>query len=54
LEAVFTDYWSSGAWRLAGAKRLLTRHHEDLSDAEVYGFNTSALSEGAANPTRSF
>jgi glycosyltransferase involved in cell wall biosynthesis len=46
LEAVFTDYWSSGAWRLAGAKRLLTRHHEDLSDAEVYGFNTSALLDG--------
>ena len=46
LEAVFTDYWSSGAWRLVGAKRLLTRHNEDLSDAEVYGFNTSALLDG--------
>ena len=46
LEAVFTDYWASGAWRLFGAKRLLTRHHEDLSDAEVYGFNTSALLAG--------
>jgi glycosyltransferase involved in cell wall biosynthesis len=50
LEAVFTDYWSTGIWRplarLAGAKRLLTRHHEDLSDAEVYGFNSTALLAG--------
>ncbi len=46
MEAVFTDYWSAGAWRLVRAKRLLTRHHEDLSDAEVYGFNTSALLAG--------
>ena len=50
LEAVFTDYWSSGIWRplarLAGAKRLLTRHHEELSDAEVYGFNATALLAG--------
>ncbi len=46
MEAVFTDYWSSGPWRLFGSKRLLTRHHEDLSDAEVYGFNASALLTG--------
>jgi glycosyltransferase involved in cell wall biosynthesis len=50
LEAVFTDYWSSGIWRplarLAGAKRLLTRHHEELSDAEVYAFNSTALLAG--------
>ena len=46
LEALFTDYWSAGIWRGLRAKRLLTRHHEDLSDAEVYGFNTSALLAG--------
>ena len=50
LEAVFTDYWSAGIWsplaRLAGAKRLLTRRHEDLSDAEVYAFNADALLAG--------
>jgi glycosyltransferase involved in cell wall biosynthesis len=46
LEAVFTDYWSAGAWRLVCGKRLLTRHHEDLSDAEVYGFNFSTLLAG--------
>lgn len=50
LEALFTDYWSAGIWRplarLARAKRLLTRHHEELSDAEVYSFNGSALLTG--------
>jgi glycosyltransferase involved in cell wall biosynthesis len=46
LEAVFTDFWSSGAWRLVRSSRLLTRQHEDLSDAEVYGFNASALLSG--------
>ena len=46
LEAVFTDYWSAGAWRLVRSKRLLTRQHEDLSDAEIYGFNAAALLAG--------
>jgi glycosyltransferase involved in cell wall biosynthesis len=50
LEALFTDYWSSGAWRglgaLAGGARLAGRWHEELSDAEVYGFNVTALGDG--------
>ncbi len=46
LEAVFTDYWSAGAWRLVRSKRLLTRQHEDLSDAEIYAFNATALLAG--------
>jgi glycosyltransferase involved in cell wall biosynthesis len=43
---VFTDYWSAGAWRLVRSKRLLTRQHEDLSDAEIYAFNATALLAG--------
>lgn len=34
--------------RLAGANRLTSRFHEELSDAEVYAFNASALSQGLA------
>jgi glycosyltransferase involved in cell wall biosynthesis len=34
--------------RLVGANRLKSRFHEELSDAEVYGFNTSALLQGLA------
>ncbi len=32
--------------RMAGSSRLKSRFHEELSDAEVYGFNASALLEG--------
>jgi len=50
LEALFTDYWSQGVWRalgrLAGGARLAGRWHEELSDAEVYGFNATAVWEG--------
>ena len=34
--------------RLAGANRLKSRFHEELSDAEVYAFNASALGQGLA------
>ena len=47
LEALYTDYWSSGLWKsLAGilrARRLAGRYQEDLTDAEVYGFNTASI-----------
>lgn len=47
LEALYTDYWSHGAWdsaaRLLRARRLLGRKHEDLTDAEVYSFNAATL-----------
>jgi len=47
LEALFTDYWSHGLWHeLARSPRLTSRRHEDLSDAEVYSFNRSALLDG--------
>ncbi len=53
MEAVFTDYWSQGLWhvaaRLAGANRLTSRFHEELSDAEVYAFNVSALGQGLSH-----
>jgi len=34
--------------RLVGANRLKSRFHEELSDAEVYAFNASALGQGLA------
>ena len=47
LEALFTDYWSSGLWhgigRIARAGRLTSRYHPDLSDAEIFSFNKSAV-----------
>jgi glycosyltransferase involved in cell wall biosynthesis len=47
---LFTDYWSAGIWsplaRLLRAHRLASRTHEELSDAEVYSFNATALLEG--------
>jgi glycosyltransferase involved in cell wall biosynthesis len=50
LEALCTDYWSTGIWRsvakLAGARRLLSRCHDELEDAEVFSFNTTALLDG--------
>ncbi|MEI8292625.1 MAG: glycosyltransferase family 4 protein, partial [bacterium] len=47
LEALYTDYWSRGLWhRLARSPRLASRWHEDLSDAEVYSFNTSSVWDG--------
>jgi len=47
LECLFTDYWSHGLWnKLARSARLTSRRHEDLSDAEVYSFNSSALLDG--------
>lgn len=50
LEALFTDYWSHGLWhrlgRVAGSGRLTNRYHEELSDAEVYAFNSSAVLDG--------
>ncbi|MFY8268756.1 MAG: glycosyltransferase family 4 protein [Terrimicrobiaceae bacterium] len=50
LEALFTDYWSHGLWhtlgRTARAHRLTSRTHEELTDAEVYSFNTSAILDG--------
>jgi glycosyltransferase involved in cell wall biosynthesis len=50
LEALFTDYWSQGPWRalgsLAGGARLAGRWHPELSDAEAYGFNATAVLEG--------
>ena len=47
LEALFTDYWSHGFWyKLARSARLRSRWHEDLTDAEVYSFNTTAILDG--------
>ena len=47
LEALFTDYWSHGLWhKLARSARLRSRLHEDLTDAEVYSFNTTAILDG--------
>ena len=47
LEALFTDYWSHGIWhKLARSPRLASRRHEDLTDAEVYSFNTTAVLNG--------
>jgi len=47
LEALFTDYWSHGLWqKLARSPRLASRRHEDLTDAEVYSFNTTAVLDG--------
>ena len=47
LEALFTDYWSHGLWhKLARSPRLSSRRHEDLTDAEVYSFNTTAVLDG--------
>lgn len=62
LEALYTDYWSHGLWQsLARSPRLAGRRHEDLSDAEVYSFNTSAVLDGlytrirrATNPYNEF
>ena len=56
LEALYTDYWSRGAWdtaaRLLGAKRLVGRKHEDLTDAEVYSFNAATLLDAAGAKIR--
>lgn len=47
LEALFTDYWSQGLWhKLARSPRLSSRRHGDLTDAEVYSFNTTAVLDG--------
>ena len=47
LEALFTDYWSHGLWhQLARSPRLASRRHEDLTDAEVYSFNTTSVLDG--------
>ena len=47
LEALFTDYWSHGIWhKFARSRRLTSRRHEDLSDAEVYSFNISTVLDG--------
>lgn len=47
LEALFTDYWSHGLWhKIARSPRLASRRHEDLTDAEVYSFNTTAVLDG--------
>jgi len=34
--------------RLARANRLTSRFHEELSDAEVYAFNATAIRQGLA------
>ena len=56
LEALYTDYWSSGLWKsLAGilrARRLAGRFHEDLTDAEVYGFNATSIRDSLMSKLR--
>ncbi|MFM8829778.1 MAG: glycosyltransferase, partial [Spartobacteria bacterium] len=53
LEALFTDYWSHGFWhKLARSARLRSRRHEDLSDAEVYSFNSTAVIDGLRKKIR--
>jgi glycosyltransferase involved in cell wall biosynthesis len=47
LEALYTDYWSRGLWqKFLRSPRLTSRKHEDLSDAEVYSFNGTAVLDG--------